>query len=79
MLSLTFLNKNVISPKFAIFNICKCTFGVDMFCIYTGTFPARESGKQVLAGLAPSSQTIESLLIIPFPTKPEGKNWQKVI
>jgi hypothetical protein len=50
-----------------------------MFCSYMGTYPARESGKQVLAGLAPFGQTIESLWIIPFPTKPEGKNWQKVI
>ncbi len=50
-----------------------------MFCSYTGTFPARESGKKVLAGLAPFGQTVGSLLIIPFPTKPEGKNWQKDI
>jgi hypothetical protein len=33
-----------------------------MPCGYMGMFPRKEGGIKVLAGLAPSSQTVESLL-----------------
>jgi len=35
----------------------------------TGTFPGNEGGMQVLAGLAPSSQIVGSLLRNPWPAK----------
>ncbi len=38
-----------------------------------GTFPHKEGGIQMLAGLAPSSQTVGSLLRTPLLAKPAGK------
>jgi len=43
----------------------KCIFGVGMPCRYAGMFQEREGGIQVLAGLAPSSQRVGSLLRTP--------------
>ncbi len=45
---------------------------------YITTFPGKEGGIHVLAGLALSSQTVESLLSISWPAKPTGKFWQNV-
>jgi hypothetical protein len=39
----------------------------------TGPFPRKEGGIEVLAGLAPSSQTVGSLLRTPWLAKPVGK------
>jgi hypothetical protein len=38
-----------------------------------GTFPGKKGEIQVLAGIAPSSQTVGSLLRTPWPAKPAGK------
>jgi hypothetical protein len=41
---------------------------------------SRKEGKiQVMAGPAPSSQTVGSLMATPMPTKPARKKWQKVV
>jgi hypothetical protein len=53
-------SKIVISQNFA--NSCKCILRVGMPCGCAGTFPRKEGGMQVLAGLAPSSQTTVYLL-----------------
>jgi hypothetical protein len=55
----------MISQNFAIFfNICKYIFGVGTTCGYEDVLTKRRV-KQVLAGQAPTSQTVGSLLRIP--------------
>jgi hypothetical protein len=44
-----------------------------LLCGCMGRFPGKEGGIQVLAGLAPSSQTVGSLLGTPWSALPGGK------
>jgi hypothetical protein len=54
--------KIVISQNLANIYTCKCILRVGMPCSFAGTFTRKEGGMHVLAGLAPSSQTIVYLL-----------------
>jgi hypothetical protein len=58
----------------SVFIACKCTFGgVGMLCSCAGAFPRKVGGIQAWAGLAPSSQTVGSLLRTPLASKAAGK------
>ncbi len=48
-----------------------------MLCGCAGTFPVKDGWIQVLAGLAPSSQTVQSLLRTPWQEKPTRKIYPK--
>jgi hypothetical protein len=48
-------------------------FGGGMLYGWSDMFSKKEGGIQVMAGLAPSSQTVKSLLRAPLPAKPARK------
>jgi hypothetical protein len=54
-----FYTKKVISLNFAIFIFANVLLGVSTNCSCVGAFPRRESGIQVLVGLALCSQTVK--------------------
>jgi hypothetical protein len=56
------------------FYTSKCIFWVGMSHGYAGMFPGKEGGIQVLAVLAPFSQTIGSLFRTPAACKAGWKN-----
>jgi hypothetical protein len=61
------------------FITCKCIFGgLSRLHCCTGTFLGKEGGIQVLAGLAPSSQTVGSIFKIPLLGKLARKIWRIV-
>jgi hypothetical protein len=71
-----------ISPKFAIFILANVHFwgegeGMPHSCM--GDFPRKEGGIQVLAGIAPNSQTIRYLFRTPGQQSKPEKNQQKLI
>ncbi len=66
-------NEQPISPTFSNLQ----TYFLLWVCC-AAVFPCKEGGIQVLAGLAPSSQTIGSLLRTPWLAKPATKIWQNV-
>jgi hypothetical protein len=49
-----------------------------MLCSCSGAFTRKKCGINVLAGLAPSRQTVESLVRNTLSAKPARKFWQKV-
>jgi hypothetical protein len=62
-LSNSFSNSKIVSSQnLANIYTCKCILRVGVPCSCAGTFPSKEGGMQVLAGLAPSSQTTVYLL-----------------
>jgi len=48
-------------------------WGLGMPHGYAGMYPGNERGIQLLAGLALSSQTVESSMRTPWPARPVGK------
>jgi len=69
----------VISSNFAIFHTCKTILWVGALHGCAGMLPGKEGGIQVLSNLGPSSQTVGSLLRIPWPANSKGdqKNLMK--
>ncbi len=59
-------------------NTCKCNFGLSMLCSRASSFPRKEGGIYVLAGLSPSSQKVRFLLNAPWQAKLARKIQQKV-
>ncbi len=68
----------MISQNFDIFYTSKCILRVRMLCSCSGAFTRKKGGINVFASLAPSRQTVESLLRITLSAKPARKFWQKV-
>ncbi len=55
----------MISPNFQYFNTCKCILGLEWRAAVRALFPGNEGRIEVLAGIAPSSQTVGSILGTP--------------
>jgi hypothetical protein len=72
-------NKKVILPAFAYFLYLQMYFWVGTLHGWTGPLRRKVGRKKVLAGLAPSSKTVRSLMRTPCPAKPFVKIYQKVI
>jgi hypothetical protein len=66
-------NVKVFLQNFANFYTCKCIFVLGMPHSCAGVFPRKKGGICLLAGLAPSSQTVGSLLRRPLPGLPARK------
>jgi hypothetical protein len=66
-------------PLTNIFILANVFLGVGMLHGFTGIFSRKEGGIQVLEGLAPSTQTVGSLLRTPWLTKPDRKIAPKVL
>ncbi len=60
------------------FILANIFFGVGMQCSCAIAFSRTEGGTQVLAGLAPSSLTVESSLTTPRPAWLDRKIWHKL-
>jgi hypothetical protein len=68
----------VVLPNFAnFFILANVLLGVGTLDSCVGMFPRTEGGIKVLAGLAPSSQTVGSLLRTPWLAKSARNIWQK--
>jgi hypothetical protein len=66
--------KNVIFLNISIFILANVCLGVGTLCSSLGAFPGKKGEIQVLTGLAPSNQTVGSLLRIPRAPKPTEDN-----
>ncbi len=69
--------KKWLNWSLLIFYTCKCIFGVGTLCSCASVFSRKKDGMRVLAGLAPTSQTLGSLMKT-HACLPARKIWKKV-